>query len=76
MEVEVSDFGMENDLYTCRDCLRLRPRAKFADKMVKKRKAKFAVEAMKRFCVECGINPRPGTTRYTYGSHIVIQGEL
>lgn len=75
LEVEVSAFGWQKDLYTCRDCLRLRPRAKFADNMIRKKKAKLAVDAEKRFCVDCGINPRQGTTRYTLGSHIVIQGE-
>lgn len=45
LEVEISDIGKQKDLYTCRDCLRLRPRAKFADKMVKKKKAKFATGA-------------------------------
>ncbi|KAL4786851.1 hypothetical protein BJX76DRAFT_320381, partial [Aspergillus varians] len=43
--------------------------------MVKKKRAKFAVDAVGRFCVECGINPRQGTTRYSPGSHIVIKGE-
>ncbi|KAI9371065.1 hypothetical protein BJX61DRAFT_512828 [Aspergillus egyptiacus] len=74
LEVEVSDFGRQKDLYTCRDCFCLRPRARFADNMIRKKKAKFAVDAGKRFCVDCGINPRPGTTRYCRGSHIAIQG--
>ncbi|QKX62543.1 uncharacterized protein TRUGW13939_09704 [Talaromyces rugulosus] len=75
LEVEVSAFGIRKDLYTCRDCLRLRPRAKFADNMVRKKKARSAIDAGKRFCVDCGINPREGTTRYTRGSLIIIQGE-
>lgn len=75
LKVEVSAFGIQKDLYTCGDCLRLRPRAKFADNMVKKKKARFAINAEKRFCVECGINPGKGTTRYTRGSLIVVQGE-
>lgn len=75
MEVEVSAFGRQNDLYTCRDCMRLRPRTRFADNMVKKKRARSGVDAGKRFCVDCGINPRRGTTRYTRGSNIIIQGE-
>ncbi|KAE8324450.1 hypothetical protein BDV39DRAFT_180516 [Aspergillus sergii] len=75
LEVEVSAFGMQKDLYTCGDCLRLRPRARFADNMVKKKRAKFAVGAKKRFCVDCGVNARQGTTRYTRGSQIIVQGE-
>lgn len=80
LQVEVSDFGLTKDLYTCRDCMRLRPRAKFADNMVKRKKAKAGAEAGKRFCVECGTSPNPnpllpGTSRYTRGCHVVILGE-
>ncbi|BCS26874.1 F-box domain protein [Aspergillus puulaauensis] len=80
LQVEVSDFGLAKDLYTCRDCMRLRPRAKFADNMVKKKKAKGCAEAGKRFCVECGTSPNansplPATARYTRGCHVVILGE-
>ncbi|KAA8641666.1 F-box domain protein [Aspergillus tanneri] len=75
LEVEASPFGEQKDLYTCRDCLRLRPRSKFADNRVKKKRARFAVDAGRRFCVDCGVNARQGTTRYTRGSHIIIQGE-
>ncbi|KAL2216956.1 hypothetical protein M432DRAFT_658985 [Thermoascus aurantiacus ATCC 26904] len=32
--------------------------------------------ANNRFCVECGINPSKGTTRYTVGSQIIVQGVL
>jgi hypothetical protein len=75
VEAETTTFGMENDLYACRDCLRLRPSAKFGDKMMKRRKRKHGEDAHKRFCVDCGIKPREGTTRYCAGSQIAIQGE-
>jgi hypothetical protein len=75
IEAEVTEFGTQNDLYTCRDCLRLRPRAKFADNMVKRKKAKWMENRWDRWCVDCGINPRPGTNRYTAGNLIVILGE-
>lgn len=84
LQVEVSDFGLAKDLYTCRDCKRLRPRAKFADNMVKRKKAKARSEAGKRFCVECGTgtsrtlnanaNSLPATSRYPRGCHVVILG--
>ncbi|KAL4912288.1 hypothetical protein BDW62DRAFT_194995 [Aspergillus aurantiobrunneus] len=77
LQVEVSDFGYTKDIYTCRDCMRLRPRARFADKMVKKKKSKVSSDAGKRFCVDCGTNPNllPETARYTRGCHVVILGE-
>ncbi|KAJ5479400.1 hypothetical protein N7530_004909 [Penicillium desertorum] len=75
MEAETTQFGFQNDLYACRDCLRLRPRAKFADKMVKRKKGKMGVNATERWCVDCGLNPRPGTNRYTAGNIITILEE-
>ncbi|PGH19077.1 hypothetical protein AJ79_00111 [Helicocarpus griseus UAMH5409] len=75
IDAERTEFGFQNDLYACRDCLKLRPRAKFGDNMVKKKKAKFGYDAVNRWCVDCGINPRPGTNRYTAGNHIRILGE-
>ncbi|OJI98308.1 hypothetical protein ASPVEDRAFT_79969 [Aspergillus versicolor CBS 583.65] len=80
LQVEVSDFGLAKGLYTCRDCMRLRPREKFADNMVRKKKAKAGAEAGNRFCVECGTSPSPnpllpGPSRYTRGCHVVILGE-
>ncbi|KAJ6118813.1 hypothetical protein N7471_013433 [Penicillium samsonianum] len=75
IEAETDDFGRQNNLYACRDCLRLRPRAKFGDKMIKKEKSKWGRDARDRWCVDCGIDPRPGTNRYTAGNHIEIFGE-
>ncbi|KLJ11827.1 hypothetical protein EMPG_13029 [Blastomyces silverae] len=75
LKVERTKFGTQNDLYACRDCLRLRPRAKFADKMVEKRKGKGGSYRGNRWCLDCGINPRPGTNRYNPGNLIMIQGE-
>lgn len=75
IEAEITPFGNQNDLYACQDCLRLRPRAKFADNMVKRKKAKWGCKATERWCVDCGINPRAGTNRYTAGNIIIILGE-
>ncbi|PLN83960.1 hypothetical protein BDW42DRAFT_57773 [Aspergillus taichungensis] len=72
LQVEESVFGCQKGLYTCVDCMRLRPRAAFADNMIKKKKAKWASHAGRRFCVDCGTNPR--TIRYSRGSHVVIEG--
>jgi hypothetical protein len=33
--------------------------------MVKRKKARWGYNAAERWCVDCGINPRPGTNRYT-----------
>ncbi|KAJ5894621.1 hypothetical protein N7495_006312 [Penicillium taxi] len=74
IKAETTYFGTQNDLYACRDCLRLRPRAKFADNMVKRKKSKWGEKVTERWCVDCGIKPRPGTNRYTAGNIITILG--
>jgi hypothetical protein len=76
MEAETSDFCLQKDLYACRDCLRLRTKTTFADNVVRKRRGRYRIDSAKRFCVDCGVNPREGTTRYCAGSQIVMQGEL
>lgn len=44
--------------------------------MVKKKKGKWSTNAADRWCVDCGLNPRPGTNRYNAGDVIIILGEL
>jgi hypothetical protein len=43
--------------------------------MVKRKKGKMGVNATERWCVDCGLNPRPGTNRYTAGNIITILEE-
>lgn len=42
---------------------------------LKGKKNKWGPKATERWCVDCGINPRPGTNRYTAGNIIIILGE-
>ncbi|KAJ5312242.1 hypothetical protein N7508_003072 [Penicillium antarcticum] len=74
IEAEKSGLGFQKEFYACRDCLRLRPRAKFADTMIKRKKAKWGPGATDRWCVDCGLHPQPGTNRYTVGNLIPIMG--
>lgn len=77
LEAENTLYATEKKkLYACRDCLRLRPASKFGDKMLVRKKRRGEPGANNRFCVECGINPSKGTTRYTVGSQIIVQGVL
>ncbi|KAF2470567.1 uncharacterized protein BDR25DRAFT_160324, partial [Lindgomyces ingoldianus] len=62
-------------LYACRYCLRLRKGGNFADAMLKGRTGLNGKEPAKRFCVDCGLHPRPGETRYSPGAEIVVKGE-
>lgn len=51
IEWETAGFGLQNDLYACRECLKLRPKAEFGDKMTKKEKEKWGFDMMNRWCV-------------------------
>ena len=75
LEAEMSPFANLHHLYTCMDCVRLRPSSKFADNMRKGKKRKEGQEKHARFCVECGIRPKPRTSRYSPGTRIVVNGE-
>jgi hypothetical protein len=77
LEVELSPYATQSgkERYACKDCLRLLPKTAFGDQMVKGKKGKNGTYRENRFCVQCGINPRPGTTRYSRGACIERQGE-
>jgi hypothetical protein len=77
LEVERSAYGTQEgkERYACKDCLRILPKTAFGDQMVKDKKGKNGTYRENRFCVQCGINPRPGTTRYSRGDCIERQGE-
>ncbi|KAL8848870.1 MAG: hypothetical protein Q9221_006095 [Calogaya cf. arnoldii] len=74
LEAEKSVFSEQRDLYACQYCLRLRDYSDFADKMREKRKGRGHKDAAKRFCVECGLNAPEGTTRYSPGAEISMEG--
>ncbi|KAE8379599.1 hypothetical protein BDV26DRAFT_259128 [Aspergillus bertholletiae] len=74
LQAELTDFALAHDIYTCRYCLRLRPAAKFADRMLRRGRGRYGRDAERRFCVECGLMPRSGAARYGPGAQIVIQG--
>ncbi|KNG88508.1 hypothetical protein ANOM_003221 [Aspergillus nomiae NRRL 13137] len=76
LQAELTDFALARDVYTCRYCLRLRPAAKFADRMLRRGRGRYGRDAERRFCVECGLMPRSGTARYGPGAQIVIQGVM
>jgi hypothetical protein len=69
---ERTPWATTRSLYSCMDCLRLRPHFKFATAMLKGSKGKNGREPQKRFCVECGLKgPR---SRYCPGAEIVVEG--
>src|SRR5436190_2212968 len=75
LAAEKTPWGEDRDLFSCMDCLRLRRRCNFADAMTKGPKGKQGKEPQKRFCLYCGLNPKPRTTRYSLGSEVKVGGE-
>ncbi|GFG23854.1 hypothetical protein IFM61606_03746 [Aspergillus udagawae] len=76
---ETTDYALSKDIYACRYCLRLRPASRFADRMRRRRRGRYGRDAEKRFCVECGLQPRKGTdgeARYGPGAQVRIDGVL
>ena len=57
IEAESSPCAIDNRLYACVGCLRLRSCGKFADNMIKAKRRRRGPDAEKRFCVECGTAP-------------------
>lgn len=76
LEAELSQYALRRQLFACMDCVRLLPAAKFADTMRTKKKRKGGQKSHRRFCVQCGMNPKPMTGRYSPGSRIVIHGNV
>jgi hypothetical protein len=71
---EKTAWGIRRGLYTCMDCTRLRPSHFFADAMKKGSKGRNGKEPQKRFCIDCGLKPKWGTTRYSPGTEIEVEG--
>lgn len=76
LEAESSQYALHHGLFASMDCVRLLPAVKFADTMRTKKKRKGGLESHRRFCVRCGMNPKPMTGRYSPGSRIVTHGNV
>ncbi|KAH6716188.1 hypothetical protein BKA61DRAFT_515722 [Leptodontidium sp. MPI-SDFR-AT-0119] len=75
LATERTPWAESHSLYACMDCCRLRSSRKFADAMMKGPKGINGKEPHKRFCVDCGLNPKPRTTRYSPGAEITVGGK-
>lgn len=70
---EATDWARQRDVFACRYCLRLRPAAQFADRMLRRRRIRAGRDSDKRFCIDCGLMPREGSARYGPGAQVIIQ---
>ena len=75
LAAERSTWAMARRLFACQDCIRLRPSREFADAMKKGPKGLNGKEPHKRFCIDCGLHPKPRTTRYSPGSEMEVMGK-
>lgn len=75
LAAEQASLSRGIDLYGCYDCLCLRRAAQFSDNMRKGKRGKQGSRPSSRFCIDCGLNPRSETIRYTPGSVIIVGGK-
>ena len=76
LRAEKSDYACSRDLFACRDCLRLRHATEFADNILKGKRRVNECKANKRFCINCGLNSKDNTPRYTPSSNIIRNGRI
>lgn len=76
LAAEKTRFAIGAGLYACKDCVRLRTACRFGDQMKRQKKRREGSRAKDRFCLDCGVNPAPGTTRYAPGNRISLAGEV
>jgi hypothetical protein len=76
--IETSDWAIEEGLFACCHCLRLRRPFKFADKMTSGKRDRGRKAAALRFCIECGLTVpwrEPGARGYNRASMISVLGK-
>ncbi|KAK4445472.1 hypothetical protein QBC34DRAFT_384272 [Podospora aff. communis PSN243] len=67
--------AVENALYACSLCLRLRRFHQFADTMLTKKRRRGLITAVGRFCVDCGLaNMNTKAGGYSAGTFITRKG--
>ncbi len=76
LHAEGSEYARLQNLFACKDCLRLRYGTKFANKMTKRKRSVGGRDADMRFCVDCGISPKSGLAAYCRGNHVVVQRQV
>ena len=57
LQAETTEMAERKDVYTCHECVRLRPVSKFGDMMTKKKKKRGGINAAKRLCLDCVATP-------------------
>ncbi|EWG44814.1 hypothetical protein FVEG_15728 [Fusarium verticillioides 7600] len=64
------------DLLGCYDCLCLRKAECLVDSTRRGKTGRWGSKPTSRFCIDCGLHPHSGTTRYNCANKIGIGGEV
>ena len=74
-EAEKSNYAVAYGLWACNECSFLLPSSRFSDKSKKGPRSRRGSKAHTRFCIPCGIKPRPcGHSLYNPGDLVAISG--
>ncbi|SPJ70275.1 uncharacterized protein FTOL_00003 [Fusarium torulosum] len=75
LAAERASVSLGKDLLGCYDCLCLKRAECFADNTRRGKTGRWGSKPTSRFCIDCGLHPPSGTTRYNRANRIVIGGE-
>ncbi|WZH40770.1 F-box domain-containing protein [Fusarium acuminatum] len=75
LAAERASVSRGKDLLGCYDCLCLKRAECFADNTRRGKTGRWGGKPTSRFCIDCGLHPPSGTTRYNRANRIVIGGE-
>lgn len=70
LAAEREDYSIERNLYTCRDCQRLRHKSKFADDTTKKKKSRDG--NVMRIVMGMSLRLRGMTTTFSFSRYTVL----
>lgn len=72
LAAEISPWAVNNELYACKGCTRLRHLRRFTDDMRKGKRTRRGMEANTRFCIDCGVE----RAWYQDGTEVIIMGQV
>lgn len=77
LEADSDLFAMQNDLWACFECARMRCNRNFVKRSRTGKKGRYNIDVIKRFCIDCGCQPHNvgqpgGALRYRPRTKLVI----
>ncbi|CVK96055.1 uncharacterized protein FPRN_12132 [Fusarium proliferatum] len=75
LTAERASVSLGKDLLGCYDCLSLKRAECFADNTRRGKTGRWGSKPTSRFCIDCGLRPASGITRYSRANKIIIGRE-